>query len=218
MNRERKRANKIVCVEPLLDVDVESYILEQVLDDIGAAIRSVEWPPGSGSFTLRDEPGKKRGQGNGVKPIKERCMKELESRGWQREVRVKLSGVRGQMGPVAGERRPGPLDATKVTTAGLFGVEWETGNISSSHRAVNKMALGILNGVLTGGILILPTRSMYRYLTDRVGNFPEFAPYFPLWRSLRVKRGFLAVIAVEHDAVSKLVPRIPKGTNGRALW
>jgi hypothetical protein len=105
----------------------------------------------------------------------------------------------------------------KATVCGLFGVEWETGNISSSHRAMNKMALAIINQVLVGGILILPTRGMYRYLTDRVGNFPELAPYFPLWRSLRVTKGFLAVVAVEHDAASKHVPRIPKGTNGRAL-
>ena len=58
---------------------------------------------------------------------------------------------------------------------------------------------------------------MYRYLTDRVGNFPELEPYFPLWRSLEVEKGYLAVIAIEQDAVSKDVPRILKGTDGRAL-
>jgi len=58
---------------------------------------------------------------------------------------------------------------------------------------------------------------MYRYLTDRVGNYPEIEPYFPLWRALRIEEGLLAVIAIEHDAVSKSVARIPKGTDGRAL-
>jgi hypothetical protein len=58
---------------------------------------------------------------------------------------------------------------------------------------------------------------MYRYLTDRVGNFAELEPYFALWRSLPVTEGLLLVIAVEHDAVSRTVPRIPKGTDGRAL-
>ena len=62
-----------------------------------------------------------------------------------------------------------------------------------------------------------PTRAMYRYLTDRVGNYPEIEPYFPLWRALRIEEGLLAVIAIEHDAVSKSVARIPKGTDGRAL-
>ena len=99
----------------------------------------------------------------------------------------------------------------------LFCVEWETGNVSSSHRAINKMALGILKKILIGGALIVPTREMYQYLTDRVGNFPEIEPYFPLWRALRVEEGLLLVIAIEHDAVSQDVPRIKKGTDGRAL-
>jgi hypothetical protein len=58
---------------------------------------------------------------------------------------------------------------------------------------------------------------MYRYLTDRVGNFPELEPYFPLWQALKVEEGLLEVIAIEHDGVSQSVPRIPKGTDGRAL-
>ena len=45
----------------------------------------------------------------------------------------------------------------------------------------------------------------------------ELEPFFPLWRAIKVDEGLLAVIAVEHDAVSKSVPRIPKGTDGRAL-
>jgi hypothetical protein len=99
----------------------------------------------------------------------------------------------------------------------LFAVEWETGNISSSHRALNKMTLGILSQKLIGGALILPTRNMYQYLTDRVGNFEELEPYFDLWKALKADEGLLAIMVVEHDEVSKNVPRIPKGTNGRAL-
>lgn len=109
------------------------------------------------------------------------------------------------------------MDATLPVGDRHFCVEWETGNVSSSHRAINKMALGILKKVLIGGALILPTREMYRYLTDRVGNYPEVEPYFALWKSLTVDEGLLAVIAIEHDAVGKSVPRIPKGTDGRAL-
>jgi hypothetical protein len=99
----------------------------------------------------------------------------------------------------------------------LFCLEWETGNISSSHRSLNKMALGIMKKILIGGVLILPTREMYQYLTDRIGNFREISPYFPLWRSLNLEEGLLLVIAIEHDAVSSQVPRIKKGTDGRAL-
>jgi hypothetical protein len=79
------------------------------------------------------------------------------------------------------------------------------------------MAVGILKKMLIGGLLVLPTRAMYKYLTDRVGNFPELEPYFPLWRALHVDEGLLMVVAIEHDAVSRDVPRIAKGTDGRAL-
>jgi hypothetical protein len=134
-------------------------------------------------------------------------MQKLKSFGWQLETRVDIATI----------RRPGPMDATYQVKDRLFCVEWETGNISSSHRSVNKMALGIMKKTLIGGALILPTRAMYRYLTDRIGNFPELSPYFPLWNSLNIEEGLLLVIAIEHDAVSSKVSRIKKGTDGRAL-
>jgi hypothetical protein len=99
----------------------------------------------------------------------------------------------------------------------FFVLEWETGNVSSSHRAINKMCLGLLDGALIGGVLVVPTRAMYKYLTDRVGNFTELQPYFRFWSRFPVREGLLAVIAIEHDGVSRDVPRIPKGTDGRAL-
>ena len=179
----------------------------RTLSEIESAIRSVEWPPGSGSFTLHDESGKKRGRGNGVTPIKLNCMARLKSLGWDLEAKLDIATL----------KKPGPIDATKRLGEKYFCVEWETGNISSSHRALNKMALGILQEVLFGGLLIVPTRKMYDYLTDRVGNLQELEPYFPLWRTIPVNEGLLGVIAIEHDAVSKDVPRIPKGTSGRAL-
>jgi hypothetical protein len=200
---------KIVISERLIDAGSFSgtndwkIIEEQIIK----AIKAIEWPPGSGSFTLFDQSGKKRGQGSGVKPIKDTCMNHLKSLGWSLETPL----------PIAVLKKPGKMDATYPVGKRLFCVEWETGNISSSHRALNKMALGILKGVLIGGALILPTRVMYKYLTDRVGNFPELEPYFPLWKALKVDEGLLIVIAIEHDAVSQSVPRIPKGTNGRAV-
>lgn len=200
---------KLVKIEMLIERGRFSFSNEwkTIYSHIEESIKAIEWPAGSGHFTLYDQSGKKRGEGSGVKPIKEAFMAKLEKFGWQLETPVDIATV----------RRPGPIDATYKVGNKLFAVEWETGNISSSHRAVNKMALGILKEALIGGILILPTREMYNYLTDRIGNFPELAPYFPLWRALQCDEGLLGIIAVEHDAVSKDVPRIPKGTNGRAL-
>jgi len=171
------------------------------LAQISYAIAVVEWPEGSGTFTLH---AKK--QSNGVVPIKKACMADLEMRGWSLEKRLSP----------AQEKRPGPIDATCVENGKLLCLEWETGNISSSHRALNKMALGLISGEFIGGVLTIPSRSMYFYLTDRVGNYAEIQPYFPVWQALSVKEGVLAVIEIEHDAVSADVPHIKKGTDGRA--
>jgi len=200
---------KIVRVEKLIEAGTfpRSTAWDTIESHMIQAIKAVEWPPGSGAFTLHAQSGKKRGEGSGVVPIKAACMSELRKLGWALETRIDIATV----------KQPGPVDASYAVGDRLFCVEWETGNISSSHRALNKMALGILKKVLIGGALILPTRAMYKYLTDRVGNYLELEPYFPLWRSLQVDEGLLVVIAIQHDAISQEVPRIPKGTDGRAL-
>lgn len=173
-----------------------------VLNEIADSISKVVWPLGSQSFSIN--PVKK---GNGVKPIKNGCMEHLESLGWRLEERLQISR----------NMRPGPLDAVKTLPDGrLLALEWETGNISSSHRALNKMTLGILEGALAGGILILPSRKMYNFLTDRVGNFQEIEPYFPQLNRPDIKNGYLAVIEIEHDFEDQNSPLIPKGTDGWA--
>jgi hypothetical protein len=171
------------------------------------AIRNVDWPRGTGSFTIYPEDGKKRGKGNGVTPIKLGLMQELREQGWELEVPLDIAIV----------HRPGKLDAVLRTSHGPVALEWETGNISSSHRALNKMALGLMKGVLACGILVVPSRALYRYLTDRIGNFDELAPYLEVWKSLPCEAGVLELVVIEHDATSTEVPRIPKGTSGRAL-
>jgi hypothetical protein len=173
---------------------------------VKSSIASMVWPPGSDSFTLYEEFGKEAGKGNGVTPIKKMFMSKLQKAGWSLETDI----------DVATFRKPGAIDASFPCRGKLFCVEWETGNISSSHRALNKLTLGMMREVIIGGILILPTRAMYRYLTDRVGNYSEIQTYFALWEALPVKEGYLAVMAIEHDYLSKKVPRFPKGTDGRA--
>jgi hypothetical protein len=67
------------------------------------------------------------------------------------------------------------------------------------------------------GILVVPSNVLAPYLTDRIGNIGELRPYFPLWSSYGGARGALRIVVVEHDAIDRNVPRIPKGTDGRAL-
>ena len=171
------------------------------------AITDVDWPRGSGKFTIHPEAGKRRGEGNGVKPIKEGLIEELSKQGWKPE----------QFLDIVNPKRPGKLDAVLNTPYGPVALEWETGNISSSHRALNKLALGLLKGNLAAGILVVPSRKLYKFLTDRIGNMAELDPYLDLWRSIPCANGVLEIVAIEHDATDVRIPRIPKGTSGRAL-
>ena len=196
---------KIIKIEYLLRQGnfSQSPEFKKILNEIRSAIQSVHWPTGSGSFILH--PGKNF---NGVVPIKASCMQSLIDCGWHLERRM----------AIASRLRPGKIDAVKNLQAGrCFAVEWETGNVSSSHRALNKMAIGLMDGILLGGVLIVPSREMYFHLTDRIGNYPEIEPYFPVWRDVSITEGVLAVVVVEHDALSTDVPMIKKGTDGRAL-
>ena len=171
------------------------------------AIVGVDHPVGSGKFTIYPEAGKARGEGNGVKPIKDLFVKKLIRVGWKSEEPLKFTS----------EAKPGKLDAVLYGKAGTVAVEWETGNISSSHRALNKMVLGLMKGLIQAGVLVVPSRKMYKFLTDRVGNFAELEPYLDVWKAMPIKNGVLKIIVIEHDAESKSVPRIKKGTDGRAL-
>lgn len=196
---------KLAKIEYLINTGrfAESKEWKVILRDLREGITSVVWPPENASFILNPSTGRGRGEGNGVLPIKEACMITLEKLGWSADER----------------KNPLRLDAVKDLKGGpAFGVEWETGNISSSHRAVNRLLLGYRQKLLIGGALIVPTRKLYRYLTDRVGNFSELEPYFELWRTTAGwDEGVLAIIAVEHDGTDPKVPRIKKGTDGRAL-
>ncbi len=82
---------------------------------------------------------------------------------------------------------------------------------------MNKLTMLLSTGVISAGVLVVPSRKLYVYLTDRIGNIQELEPYFGLWKSVPCKSGVLEIIVIEHDAESKKVPRIPKTTAGRAL-
>ncbi|MFI5165761.1 MAG: hypothetical protein ACHQQS_04000 [Thermoanaerobaculales bacterium] len=200
---------KIVHVETLISrgTFANSPLWGSIRSALHDAIRAVDWPHGSGSFTIYPEPGKKRGAGNGVTPIKAGLMARLKQNGWKLEERIAITA----------RRQPGKIDAVLHTDAGPVAVEWETGNISSSHRALNKMTLGLMQGKLAAAVLVVPSRAFYRFLTDRVGNWDELVPYLDLWKSVPCQQGILEIVVIEHDATSTDVSRIRKGTDGRAL-
>ena len=172
----------------------------QILLEVRTAIKSVTWP-NSDYFVIN--PIRRE---NGVVPIKLNFVKTLVSFGWMAEKRMSF----------AEGMNPGPVDLIKKTSFGSFAVEWETGNISSSHRALNKIAVGIIQDAIAGGILILPVKNLAMYLTDRVGNFEEIKPYFSLYENVIVDSGVMGAIAIDYDDISDRSPIIPKGRDGHA--
>jgi len=190
----------------------------QALADVEQAIELADWPFGRGQFLLNPDPirnrkGKLDRHPNGVQPIKQPMIGYLASSGWKTEALPEL--------PVGEDGKDvlttGDLDALLLDRGRYVGFEWETGNVSSSHRAINKLLDGITRETLQGGILVLPMRETQRYLTDRVGNFEELAPYFELWGRYPLENGVLRAYGIAHDALDSTIPHIPKGKDGRAL-
>jgi hypothetical protein len=108
-----------------------SVAWDKIQAQILGCIKGLEWPKGSGKFILHDQSGKKRGEGSGVTPIKNDFIRCLEQHGWLSEQELDIATL----------KKPGPIDAIYPVGDKHFALEWETGNISSSHRAMNKMVL-----------------------------------------------------------------------------
>ena len=144
--------------------------------------------------------------GNGVKPVKNGVMGSLLSRGWTHEQPMDLAGMRAK-----------PLDAFKKFNRLRVGFEWETGNISSTFRALMKLYKGLLEDELDYGILVLPSFDFYYYLTDRIGNIRELRPYISVYQKIQVdSKKAVKIIVVEHDRIDEEATPLEKGTDGRA--
>ncbi|MDP9411829.1 MAG: restriction endonuclease [Actinomycetota bacterium] len=190
----------LVNAGPFTETDAWS----RVEADLRRAIAGVVWPPDNDRFVINPVV-----DGNGVVPIKRQFAANILALGWKLEERF----PRFSEEEVRKRRRPGAVDgALDLGDYDLppFFVEWETGNISSSHRAMNKMALALKRGLISGGMWVVPSGTLAPYLTDRIGNYPEFEPYFSLYSDLEVTLGYLGVASVEHDEVSVDVPFVAK--------
>lgn len=198
------------------------------------SIQSIDHPQGSGTLTLRRAVlVRNKGPRNGVKYLRQRFLDHIVTvEKWQREGKVDPEGKMAAAPPVT--LYPS-MDKTQEPVTSEFGgfdfvttaangtrvaIEWETGNISSSHRSMNKLAIALESGVVEAGVLIVPSRSLYGHLTDRIGNISELSGYLRMWQSLgkSVKRGLLAVTVVEHDTLTddQKIPYLHVGNDGRA--
>ena len=120
---------KIVHIETILSCGsyAKSRHWAKTRRSIHVAVKKCVWPPGSDKFTIYPQSGKKRDEGNGVGPIKKEFIEELRKRDWTIEGAAKNS--LGQ--------ELGCFDAVLPGPEGPLVAEWETGNISSSHRSMN---------------------------------------------------------------------------------
>lgn len=198
------------------------------------AISSIDHPVGSGTLTLREKARKADGQWarNGVGFLRTRFLDFMcDVEGWHAEGGVNLSRDREQppiklYPSLETYREPitsdfGGFDFETTGPNGTrIAIEWETGNISSSHRSMNKLAIALSTGIIEIGVLIVPSRKLYEHLTDRIGNIGELSGYLSLWESLKnsVSRGLLAISVVEHDELTTdpSFPYLKVGNDGRA--
>lgn len=198
------------------------------------SIKSIDFPPGTGTLTLRRKFQRPDGQWNrnGVGYLKARFLESMvKAERWHAEGDVNLGAKREPPGlrlypsgkayqePITSDF--GGFDFVTTTPKGMHvAIEWETGNISSSHRSMNKLAISLRTGGIQAAVLILPSRNLYQHLTDRIGNIGELSGYLSMWVDMgkTVKRGLLAVSVVEHDHLTDNPKHkyLPAGNAGRA--
>ncbi len=198
------------------------------------SILSIDYPKEAGSLTLRRKVKRPDGQWNrnGVCYLRSRFLDHMiNNEKWRSEVDVDFGKDRVpphlrlypslelHREPITSEF--GDFDFVTTAPAGTHvAIEWETGNISSSHRSMNKLAIALASGKIQAGVLIVPSRNLYEHLTDRIGNIGELSGYLSMWKDLeaRVARGLLAISIVEHDSLTNdpAFPYLPAGKDGRA--
>lgn len=213
---------------------ISSKDWKTVHDSYVRAIRSIDNPQGSGELCLRRKVKLPNNQWarNGVGYLRGRFLDNMQKvEGWHAEGDVDLARDRKQPAiklypsmeayqePITSDF--GGFDFMTTGPEGAkVAIEWETGNISSSHRSMNKLGIALMNGIVQIGVLIVPSRSLYEHLTDRIGNIGELSGYLSMWEGLRVgvKRGLLAISVVEHDKLtdSKSFAYLKAGNDGRA--
>ena len=198
------------------------------------SIQSIDFPKGTGLLKLRRKFKRPDGQWNrnGVVYLKRRFLDNMvKKEKWRAEVGFDLGKDRQPVEvslypSLESHREPitsdfGDFDLVTTTSAAMHvAIEWETGNISSSHRSMNKLAIALGTGKIQAGVLIVPSRDLYEHLTDRIGNISELSGYLSMWKDLeaRVDRGLLAITVVEHDHITD-DPKfryLPVGQDGRA--
>jgi len=213
---------------------VSSSDWKTIHDSYIRSIQNIDFPKGSGTLTLRRKQLRENGQWdrNGVGYLRKRFLDHMvDEESWKKEAGFDLGEGRKPAAihlypsmdeyeePITSEF--GGFDFVTTAPSGTHvAIEWETGNISSSHRSLNKLMIALRTGHIQAGVLIVPSRQLYQHLTDRIGNIGELSGYISLWKDLAdvVERGLLAVSVVEQDHLTDdpVFEYLPAGEDGRS--
>jgi len=213
------------------------------------SIQSIDNPLGSGSLKIRKidfyigRDGKKKSRRNGVVYLRKRFLEHIvATEKWTQESQVLVNKKveveveqekknktlkkltlypSGEEHEEAKGAKFGDFDFLTTGPGGhKVAIEWETGNVSSSHRALNKLCICLEKGIISAGVLIVPSRELYTHITDRIGNIFELNPYLSFWQRVgdTVTKGLLVVAVVEHDELTTDVnlPYLKVGLDGNA--
>ena len=200
----------------------ESAGWKAAYDAYKTAILQMVNPPNAADFRIKPirnwtnkKTGKRESSRNGVGPIKKQFLDRMKNLGWKWEAPLSLEDhIQSINLKEAFLNYPeytklaeplntsfGNLDFWLTSGDKRVAIEWETGNISSSHRSVNKLCLAILAGTIDIAVVVVPSGKLAGHVTDRIGNLHELMPYFAFWRHAtdKVKSGLLVISEVEHD-------------------
>jgi len=193
------KISKVYKTESAKKLLQENQIFQQAYDEIVTSICLSVWPKDSNVFAVNNS----EKNINGVVPLKERCYIELENTyNWYREKPLNVLKFEKEKG--------GPIDVYKeFSSTERIGLEFETGNIGSAHRSMNKLLLGVNRGELDLAIILMPVKSLAYYLTDRITNYEELDPYFENTEG----KPFI-FIGFDATVYTPDVPPIPKGKDG----
>ncbi|MBK0072361.1 restriction endonuclease [Bacillus sp. S56] len=196
------KIEKVFINDEAKELLLKDSLIQQAYEEVKTSICSPIWPMDSDIFIINNT----EKNCNGVVPIKELCYIMLEETyNWYREKPLDVLKLEKKKG--------GPIDVYKEFNQDgdlqRVGMEFETGNISSAHRSMSKLRLGLKRGEIDLAIILMPVKQLAYYLTDRVSTFEELEPYFELAEG----QPFI-FIGFNAEAYDSNVPLIPKGKDG----
>lgn len=129
-----------------------------VEEHIKIAVSKIVWPPDSDRFTIYPESGKRRGEGNGVVPIKRGFTKTLVEFGWTLE--AKAPKTTGDESATLKGSRPGAFDCHYEFTTKAVHRSWSSGKPAMCRPAIAR-SIGL------GSVFIVATCLVVYYCCRR---------------------------------------------------